>query len=378
MEIFFGELNSRAYHLTSKNPLAQIASDDISCAVQHSNNQMVQKLPFIHQQFTYHDGKFPLKANTCALIWECVALGAVTTKSFRIKNTSDKWLPVKGEVIGNGFEMFADDEGTIVLKGNEVRTIHVTFKPKIVGKSLGSVIFKPAGHWLDETERKIYLCAYGGETDLYVQHIESNGPNVSLFLRSAVPNCMTPTLTTLKGHFSICNRGSVNGFAMVFIKPDPNHLVNECQIFIEPRRCIIPVNGSSSITVTYQLQRKDVDKLQLKAKYLQAPTVDTLIMIYGSEANCQRISSVLANNSESSLHEKYGFLDRFLKDLRINSLATEMEDFSDMRDDINNVSNLFDTFQKCYIKLQVSRSDLNATENGYLTCHNRTFMDYPR
>lgn len=167
LKLSAGEFHLKAKRTPSKIPIRKAtvrsAFTDIARAFQQSSNQRDQKQPMFCQEFTYHDGKFPLNANTLALTWECVELGMGVVKSCRIKNKSDKWLTVKVEVIGKGYEISANDVHPFVLKGNEVRTIYVTFRPTIPGKSLGTLIFKPASHWLDETERKIYLCAYGGE-----------------------------------------------------------------------------------------------------------------------------------------------------------------------------------------------------------------------
>lgn len=169
---------SKAGHSSSKIPIrtksARTVLGDISSAVQQTNNQMAQKQtlghkkqPLTHQKripFTYFDGKYPLRANTLWLVWECVALGVVATQSLRIRNTSDKLLTIKTEVVGNEFEVTIYDRGPFELEGNEARTIEVTFKPTKPGKCLGTLIFKPAD-WLDDTERKVYLCAYGGEAE---------------------------------------------------------------------------------------------------------------------------------------------------------------------------------------------------------------------
>lgn len=53
-----------------------------------------------NSEFTQNDGKFPLKANTSELSWECVKLRKSVIKSFVVKNASNKKLGLKMEVVG--------------------------------------------------------------------------------------------------------------------------------------------------------------------------------------------------------------------------------------------------------------------------------------
>lgn len=88
-----------------------------------------------HSEFTQNDGKFPLKASTSELVWECVKLRKSVSKSFVIKNHSEKKLNLKIEVFGPGFQI-ASPMGTnsLLLHGNECRTIHIVFCPTVIGK----------------------------------------------------------------------------------------------------------------------------------------------------------------------------------------------------------------------------------------------------
>lgn len=92
-----------------------------------------------HSEFTQNDGKFPLKANKSALTWECIKLRKSAIKSFVIKNVSEKRLNLKMEVLGPGFQIASTDANkeSIILHGNECRTIYINFCPTVIGKAIG-------------------------------------------------------------------------------------------------------------------------------------------------------------------------------------------------------------------------------------------------
>lgn len=88
-----------------------------------------------HSEFSQNDGKFPLKASTSELVWECVKLRKSVSKSFVIKNHSEKKLNLKIEVFGPGFQIASPTEtNSLLLHGNECRTIHIIFCPTVIGK----------------------------------------------------------------------------------------------------------------------------------------------------------------------------------------------------------------------------------------------------
>lgn len=96
-----------------------------------------------NSEFTQNDGKFPLKANTSELTWECVKLRKSVVKSFVVKNASEKKLSLKMEVFGPGFQIASSgaDKESVTLQGHECRTIFIAFCPTVIGKAIGKTTF---------------------------------------------------------------------------------------------------------------------------------------------------------------------------------------------------------------------------------------------
>lgn len=94
-----------------------------------------------NSEFTQNDGKFPLKANTSELTWECVKLRKSVIKSFVVKNASEKKLSLKMEVLGPGFQIASSgtEKEYVTLQGNECRTIFIAFCPTMIGKAIGKL-----------------------------------------------------------------------------------------------------------------------------------------------------------------------------------------------------------------------------------------------
>lgn len=311
-----------------------------------------------NSEFAQNDGKFPLKSNTSELVWECVKLRKSVGKSFVIKNTSDRKLNLKIGVIGPGFQLASPaDTDSLVLHGNECRTINITFCPTIIGKAIGKVIFRPVKNWPEEIERSVYLWAYGGSTVLQLQGIE-RGPVGGSFLKMGETSNIVST--TLERTFSIYNRGPLNGVATIFIKPKTNQCINENHITIAPNKCVIRPDCSAVIKVSYKLRRKDIERL--KEKSCEVLTVGTLEVIFGSEPNRQRIASMLTRNG--SVPSTYKQLEFLVKDFPVAS----MEHFKDYREHVDNVSDLFGCFRTSEVALTINRTSLDESRNADLTC----------
>lgn len=279
-------------------------------------------------------------------------------KSFVIKNTSEKKINLKIGVIGPGFQIVSPSEtDSLVLQGNECRTINVIFCPTIIGKAIGKVIFRPVKGWPEEIERSVYLWAYGGSTVLQLQGIE-RGPVGSSFLKMAdTSNIMS---TTLERTFSIYNKGPLNGVATIFVKPKTNQCINENHIIIEPNKSVIRPDCSAVIKVSYKLRRKDIDRL--KEKSCEVLTVGTLEVIFGSEPNRQRIASMLTRHGAvPSTYKQLEFL--------VNGFpVASMEYFKDYRESVDNVSDLFGCFRTSEIALTINRTSLDESRNADLAC----------
>lgn len=325
-----------------------------------------------HSEFTQNDGKFPLKANTSELVWECIKLRTSVSKSFVIKNTSEKKLNLKIGVFGPGFQIASPtDTNSLLLHGNECRTINITFCPTVIGKAIGKVTFRPTKNWPEEIERSVHLWAYGGSTVLQLQGIE-RGPVGGSFLKMGETS--TIVSTTLERTFSIYNKGPLNGVASVFLKPKSNECINENQITIEPNKCVIRADRTATIRVTYKLRRKDLDRL----KDREVLTVGTLEVIFGSEPNRQRIASMLTRH-DGIVPAPYKQLEFLVQDFPIASA----ESFSDYREHIENVPDLFGCFRTAEIALTINRTYLDETRNGDFTCIDdsllfRTLVETPK
>lgn len=329
-----------------------------------------------HSEFTQQDGKFPLKASTSELVWECVKLRKSVSKSFVIKNHSEKKLNLKIDVFGPGFQIASSmDTNSLLLHGNECRTIQITFCPTIIGKACGKVTFRPTKNWPEEIERSVHLWAYGGSTVLQIQGIE-RGPVGSSFLKMG--DTSTIVSTTLERTFSIYNKGPLNGVATVFLKPKTNQCINENQITIEPNKCVIRPDCTADIRVTYKLRRKDIERLKDKA--CEVLTVGTLEVIFGSEPNRQRIASMLTRHSDGkSVPKSYKQLEFLVHDFP----SASTEPFTDYREKIENVPDLFGCFRTAEIALTINRTFLDETRNADFTCIDdsvlfRTLVETPK
>lgn len=325
-----------------------------------------------HSEFTQQDGKFPLKSNSSELIWECVKLRKSITKSFVIKNTSEKKLSLKIGVYGPGFQIASRTEtDSLVLQGNECRTISVTFCPTTIGKAIGKVVFRPKKNWPEDTQRSIFLWAYGGSTVLQLQGVE-RGPVGCSFLKMAETSSITST--TLKRTFSIYNKGPLNGVATIFVKPKTDQYINENNIVIEPNKCVIRPDCSTTINVTYKLRRRDLERLRITN--CEVLTIGTLEVIFGAEANRQRIASMLTRKGDiPSMYKQLQFLvDGFP--------VASLEHFKDFREHIDNVSDLFGCFKTTEIALTINRTNLDESRDNDLTMEDsvmfRSMIETPK
>lgn len=317
-----------------------------------------------HSEFTHHDGKFPLKSNTSELVWECVKLRKSVIKSFVIKNISEKKLSLKIGVIGPGFQLSsATDTDSMVLQGNECRTINISFCPTVIGKAIGKVVFRPSKNWPDDNERSVFLWAYGGSTVLQLQGLE-RGPIGCSYLKMGETSHITST--TLKRTFKIYNKGPLNGVATIFIKPKTNQCINESHITIDPNKCVIRPDCSTTISVSYKLRRKDLEKL--KDKSCEVLTIGTLEVIFGSEPNRQRIASMLTHNGTTP--SAYKQLEFFVKDFPVAS----SEHFRDYQERVSNVADLFGCFKTSEIALTINRTNLDETQDADLSAIDETIM----
>lgn len=308
-----------------------------------------------NSEFTPSDGKFPLKANRSELTWECVKLRKSVTKSVVIKNASEKKLNLKMEVCGPGFQV-ANGPGneSLLLQGNECRTISITFCPTIIGKAIGNVIFKPTRNWLDGTERSIHLWGYGGSTILQLQDVE-RGPIGNSFLKLGETSNIKSTILTRS--FSIYNKGPLNGVATIFVKPKTNQYIYESHINIEPNKCVIRPDSSVNINVTYKLRRKDLEKLSQKS--CEVVTVGNLEVIIGAEPNRQRIASMLTRSG--AIPSKFMQLEFLVNQFPV----ANNEHFDDFTEHTDNVTDLFNCFKSTDIALTINRTTLDESRDGY-------------
>lgn len=326
-----------------------------------------------HSEYTQQDGKFPLKSNTSELVWECVKLRKSITKSFVIKNISEKKLSLRVGVTGPGFQLASSsDVDLLVLQGNECRTINITFCPTMIGKAIGKVVFRPSKNWREDIERSVNLWAYGGSTVLQLKGLE-RGPVGCSFLKMGETSNITST--TLNQSFAIYNKGPLNGVATIFIKHKTNQCINESNIMIEPKKCVIRPDCSTTINVSYKLRRKDLEKLREKS--CEVLTIGTLEVILGSEPNRQRIASMLMR--DGAIPSAYSQLE-FL----VNCFPVDrMQHFDEYREHIDNVSDLFSCFRTFEVALTINRTNLNESHDADLSGIDesvlfRTLIETPR
>lgn len=307
-----------------------------------------------NSEFSQNDGRFPLKANKSQMTWECVKLQKSVSKSFVVKNIAEKRLTVKLYVTGPGFQIATglQDQGPLVLQGNECRTISVIFCPTVIGKAIGKVTFKPSKGWPDETERSISLYGYGGHTTLQLQGIE-RGPVGISFLKMGETSSIRST--TLQRFFVIYNKGPLNGMATITVKPKTNQYIHETHIQIEPSKCVIKPDTSVQVCVTYKLRRKDLEKLSQKS--CDVLTVATLEVIIGADANRQRIAQILTR--PPTFPPTYRSLEFLIKDFP----QDDSEDFSNFNEGVDNIADLFNCFKTSDIALTINRTTLDETRD---------------
>lgn len=307
-----------------------------------------------NSEFSQNDGKFPLKANKNQLTWECVKLQKSVSKSFVVKNTAHKRLTVKLHVTGPGFQIAAglQEQGPLVLQGNECRTINVVFCPTVIGKAIGKLTFRPSKGWSDETERSIALYGYGGHTTLQLQGIERGPVGVS-FLKMGETSSIRST--TLERVFYIYNKGPLNGMATISVKPKTNQYIHETHIQIEPSKSVIKPDRSVKVTVLYKLRRKDLEKLTQKS--CEVLTVATLEVIIGADPNRQRIATILSRSSV--IPTPYRSLEFLVKEFPTDNA----EDFSDFGESLDNIADLFNCFKTTDIALTINRTMLDETRD---------------
>lgn len=308
-----------------------------------------------NSEFSQNDGKFPLKANKSELVWECVKLRKSVNKSFVVKNSAHKRLTLKIEVVGPGFQISGSvqDQGSLVLQGNECRTISVTFCPTVIGKAIGKVIFKPTKYWPDEIERTVYLYGYGGHTTLQLQGIERGPVGISFLKMGETSNIRS---TTLQRSFVIYNKGPLNGIATISLKPKTNQYIHETHITIEPNKCVIQPDSAVNISVSYKLRRKDLEKLSQKT--CEVLTVATLEIIIGAEPNRKRLASMLTRTE--SIPTAYKSLDFLINDFP----AGNDESFTEYNESLENVSDLFGCFKTSEVALTINRTTLDETRES--------------
>lgn len=315
-----------------------------------------------NSEFSQNDGKFPLKSSKPELTWECVKLRKSIMKSFIIKNTAEKKLSLKVEVVGPGFQIVSGtDKESIILQGNECRTISITFCPTVIGKAIGEVIFKPPKNWPNDTKRVVNLFGYGGSTALQLQGIERPPIGIAFLKMGETTDIRS---TTLQRSFSIYNKGPLNGIATIYVKTKTNQYINENHINIEPSKCVIRPDDSINVLVTYKLRRKDLEKLSQKS--CDVLTVATLEVLIGSEPNRQRIASLVTRGDD--VPTKYNQLDFLVHNFPVGN----RENFDDFNESIGNVYDLFSCFKTTEVALTINRTMLDESRD---TCENLSDME---
>ncbi|XP_031635567.1 uncharacterized protein LOC116348640 isoform X2 [Contarinia nasturtii] len=359
-----------------------VSTPEVKSNVQRIEMDRVQKTKSTenyyaqHREFTYNDGEFPVKSNRSELNWSCVPLGKGVTKSFRIKNISDKWMAIQLEAIGTSFEITSHGgKGKLILHGNEIRQIDVTFYPSYVGANVGKIVFKPANNWPDGTMRFVYLFAYGGTAMLKLRGVERNFGNAATCLRLEV-NETTSRLTSLTGYFSIFNTSPVDGVVIMFIKPkmgnSSSFTLNESQIFIQSKKHIIKQSNACIIPIFCQLRHQDLEQIQMEfSEDEEDIVIATIGFYYGPEPNRQRIIKILQQNrNDSSLNKMYDVL-------RQGFPPTDNDQFDEFRDRIENAHELYAQFLKSEIELVIKRSCLHDafSSTAYITCTDKSRFD---
>lgn len=243
------------------------------------------------------------------------------------------------------------------MQGNECRTITVTFCPTVIGKAIGRVCFKPSRNWPEE--RTVHLYGYGGSTSLMLRGVE-RGPVGIAFLKMADTDNIQSKL--IERSFKVYNKGPLDGFAVVTVKPESNQHLQDHQISISPSKCIIAPDSSTTITVTYKLRRKDLEKL----RSCEVLTLATLEVITGADPNRHRVVNLLLKyHQDATAYRSLGFLIEDFPRIPLDIIK-------DFDENMETIGDLFNSFKSSDIAITINRNTLDETRD---TCSDLSVDD---
>lgn len=307
--------------------------------------------------------EFPLKSNKSELIWPCTPLKSSGKQSFLVKNILNQPLRFNINVNGHGFHV---PMNVMDLEANECREIKVTFRPSVIGKALGTLVFKPVLDWryVAEKERTLYLCAYGGTSRCIFKILPGvrRASDVNVLLNIEELEDVTRKLITCKGSLTILNPASVSGAVIIFAKPKMNTSdIHETQIYIGSRKFVCHPNEQKSVTISCSLRCKELEWFKNQSSAMIA--IAKIKVIFGSEPDRQRIAAILTKCHDPLKHNELSFLMKGFPEVNA-------DEFDDFRGRLDHLNDLWANFEAHEIPLVISRTKLNETINStaYLTC----------
>lgn len=267
--------------------------------------------------FNFINGYLPLKSTHNELSWPSVRLRQQQSKSFQIKNTSEKRLIVRVILDGPGFNFQnpeANAKGTLTLRPMEIRTMTLIFNPTVLGPAIGNLIFQPpieycAGQGTCATmsninsrvtKRVIRLYGYGGHVSMSFERLQQ-GPVGHKFL--PLGNLCNLS-KVFEETFIIRNKGNLTGFAAVMLE---NKTVGKSMfdqaITVCPDKVLIEPNSSVKIKVSFAPTGSDMKEMMKIHREAEVIAVGNVLVVTGDEPTRCRVKRLI--NMSQDLANKY-------------------------------------------------------------------------
>lgn len=300
------------------------------------------------------DGPFPVKSSRVKLSWTCVKLRTKNQQTLALKNFSEKRVQLRLSVNGPGFQLAQTDTETIVLQGNEIRSVVIDFCPTVIGPAFGSLCIQPSasshGH-----ARQVYLYGYGGKSQVELSGDLSIPPQGNSFISLG---SLSDLNHTVERYVTVKNKGDIDGFA-IFI-PDLQEIssmVDDASIVVTPNHVVIPPGKVITVIIRIKLRSQDLTRLSKVTNSSVATVLTKLNVLSGDNAARQRImlciQKVRVNPTEYKSHytrlSNNPNIDNVLKNCQLDSSMSKFE-----TQPITTMDNLLETLKRQNIDLTIS------------------------
>uniref|UniRef100_A0A1A9WN98 Uncharacterized protein n=1 Tax=Glossina brevipalpis TaxID=37001 RepID=A0A1A9WN98_9MUSC len=246
------------------------------------------------------DGKLvPIKTSAAELSWNSTKLRSDSQKTMHIKNTSNKRLLLRVEVVGPGFQILSDHgNSTIVLQSQEIRAITVNFYPTVRGVAVGNVSFYAPSYKSivgDLPFLVVPLYAYGGHASVIVKNV-LKGPVGCPFLPMGE---LSELGRPMERAITIYNKGPLEAFVSVKMDTIGLLIPSLSDTFeIRPEKLIIAAGNTMEVRIIFRPKRELIRKIMKKVNADSVIALANLRVIYGNEASRQRFLRLFERMNE--------------------------------------------------------------------------------